>query len=422
MTTSATPRAPAHRDLRLFVAARVVAVAGSAVTGVALPLLVYRLSGSAFQVSLVTASGVAPYLCWGLLAGALADRVPRRRIMVASQVLSAIALASVVAADAAGQVTAVHVVVVALVVGSGFVWFDAAAFGALPAIVGRSRIVAAQSLVWSTTTLVGIAAPVIGGLLVATMGPVTALLLDVAAYLLAAALLLAIAAAMGPALAASDGGRHSGLSLRSDIADGIRFIRRHDVVRVLTLLGVGNSVAAGAVTALLVVIAAERYAGADGTAYGALVTAAAAGAFLASLALPRLERRLGVGRLAVGSLAVGAPVPALIGVPAPAAVALALTLWWSAATTLVVLNGITARQRVTPDALQARVNTTARMVAWGGTPFGALLAGLLAERAGLPAALTATTVVVAATLAIGVAAGVLRLQVDAPPEESGVPT
>jgi MFS family permease len=414
MTTSATQRSRPRRDLRLFVAARVVAVAGSAVTGVALPLLVYRLSGSAFQVSLVTASGVAPYLCWGLLAGALADRVPRRQIMVASQALSATALASVVAADAAGQVTAAHAVAVALVVGSCFVWFDAAAFGALPAVVGRSRIVAAQSLVWSTTTLVGIAAPVVGGLLVAAVGPVTALLVDVAAYLLAAALLLTIAAAMGPAPTSTEGTRAHGSSLRSDIAEGIRFIRRHAVVRLLTLLGVGNSVAAGGVTALLVVVAGERYAGADGAAYGALVTAAAAGAFLASLALPWLERRLGVGRLAAGSLAVGLPVPALIGVPAPAPVALALTSLWSAVTTLVVLNGITARQRVTPDALQARVNTTARMVAWGGTPFGALLAGLLAERAGLPTALTATTVVVAATLALSIAAGVLRLRVVEP--------
>lgn len=402
-------------DLRLFVAARVVAVVGSSVTGVAMPLLVYDLSDSAFHASLVSAGGVAPYLVFGLFAGALADRRPRRPIMLASQLASAVALVSVVAAAAAGQLAVGHAIGAALVVATGFVWFDAAAFGALPAIVGRDRIVAANSLVWSTTTLAAVAAPAAGGVLVVAVGPAPALLIDVAAYLLAAVLLLAIGAPMGPVLRShpGHGGPSAVASLRTDIAEGIRFIRGHAVVRTLTLVGFGNSLAGGAVTALLVVLAAEQH-DAGGAAYGVLVTASAAGAFLASLALPWLDRRWGVGSIAVGALTAGVPVALAMTLALPVPVVALLALAWSAVNTLVVLNGIAARQRVTPDRLQARVNTTARMVAWGGMPFGAVLAGAIAEYVGLGPALAMAAGVLAATAGLGTAAGLHRLRVTEP--------
>lgn len=154
-----TARLRHDRALVLFTAARVVAVTGSAVTGVAMPLLVLQLSGSAFLTALVAAGQVAPYLMFGLIAGAVADRVPRRRLMVAAQLSSAAALTTVPLAHAADLLAPAHALVVVLVVATSFVWFDAAAFGALPAIVGRDRIVAANSLVWTSSTLVAIAAP-----------------------------------------------------------------------------------------------------------------------------------------------------------------------------------------------------------------------------------------------------------------------
>ena len=157
-----------------------VAVAGSAVTGVAMPLLVLQLSGSALLTALVAAGQVAPYLVFGLIAGAVADRVPRRRLMVAAQLTSAAALTTVPLAHAADPLTPAHALVVVLVVATSFVWFDAAAFGALPAIVGRDRIVAADSLVWTSSTLVAIAAPALGGLLVAWLGAAQALSVDAA--------------------------------------------------------------------------------------------------------------------------------------------------------------------------------------------------------------------------------------------------
>jgi predicted MFS family arabinose efflux permease len=84
---------------------------------------------------------------------------------------------------------------------------------------------------------------------------------------------------------------------------------------------------------------------------------------------------------------------------------LILLLGWAFSNTLVILNGIATRQRVTPDHLQARVNTTARMIAWGGTPFGAVLGGLAAQLAGVPTALAGAAAVLAISLGLAMSTG-----------------
>ncbi len=375
-----------------------------------MPLLVLQLSGSAFLTALVAAGQVAPYLVFGLLAGAVADLVPRRRLMVTAQLTSAVALTTVPIAHAADLLTPSHALVVVLVVATSFVWFDAAAFGALPALVSRDRIVAANSLVWTTSTLVAIAAPAFGGLLVAWLGAAHALSIDAAAYVGAAALMLAIAAPMGPlALATPAGSQAARRSLGADIGEGLRFVLRQPTVRDLTLVGVGNSVTGGAVTALLVVLAVEELGiPGDGRSYGLMLAVVAAGGFAAASALPSLSRRVPIGWLTLGALALGVPSVALLAATPHYGFVLILLFCWAFSNTLVILNGIATRQRVTPDHLQARVNTTARMIAWGGTPFGAVLGGTAAELAGVPTALAAAAAVLTVGLGLAMTTGLRR--------------
>lgn len=392
------------RDLALFAAARLVGVVGASVTAVAMPLLVYGTSGSAWWVSVVTASQVAPYLVFGLPAGAFADRVPRRRLMVSMQMVSALALAVIPVLALTGLPVPEWVAVTtSLVMASCFVWFDAAAFGALPRLAGRDRIVEANSFVWTGTTLVGIGAPALGGLLVAALGPEMALGVDVAAYLLTALLLLAVVRSMDPAATAETAATSEvgPAQWTRDVREGVDFIRSQPLVRNLTLVGFGNSVVAGGVTAVLVVLVADRVDGSAEGSFGLVLTVMAVGAFLAAAALPRLSRRVAVGRLTLISLTAGVPVVVGVAAAGGLVVLVGLLFVWSACTTLVVLNGITARQLVTPDHLQARVNTTARMLAWGGSPFGAVLAGAVTQRFGVATALSVAAAVLVVTAAAG---------------------
>lgn len=392
------------RDYALFWTARVLAVVGATVTAVALPVLAYQRSGSALVTASVAALQVVPYLVLGLVAGAAADRVSRRALMVAGQVATAAALVSLVAVGDDASVT--HVLVVATVGPTAFVWFDAAAFGALPAIVGRDRLVEANSALWTATTLVGVAGPALGGLLVAGWGAATALVVDVVACVAAAVVVAAIRTPLGPP-------RREGppTRFRADVAEGLAFVLRHPVIRPLTLVGTLNSVAGGAVTGLVVVVAAQQLdAAADGDVPGLLLTALALGGFAAAVVLPRLLRRVRLGVVTVIGLATGAPALALLAVADVVAVAAVALVVWGLATTLVVLNGISARQQLTPDALQARVNTSARMLAWGGTPLGALGAGTLADAASTQAALVATALVCVAGTAASWLAGLWRVE------------
>ncbi len=115
----------------------------------------------------------------------VADRVNRRTVILCAQAVAALALASIPAAQALGVLTAWHSVGVSMCIGTCFVWFDAAAFGALPALVGRQRIPAANSALWTSSTLIDVVFPAIAGVLVASIGPAYALGADALAYVLA---------------------------------------------------------------------------------------------------------------------------------------------------------------------------------------------------------------------------------------------
>ena len=395
-------------DFRWFWAARMVAVVGSALTAVALPVIVYDLTESAALTSAVTALQVAPYLVLGLLAGAMADRLPRRRVMLAAQVVSATALLSVPAAQHTASLHVAHVLSVAAVVSSAFVWFDAAAFGALPSIVGKDAIPRANSALWTASTLLSIGAPALGGLLVTVLGAHDVLSVDAACYVLAGGCLMAVASPMGPPVR-RDGVMNERTGLGTDIAEGVEFLWKHDVIRPLTLLGIANSVAAGGVTGLLLVLVVEQLdRSSGGTALGVLLALVASGGFVAAAALPWLTRRSHVGWISLGGLSIG--VPAVLGLAASTSivVAAACLLVWSAGNTVVILNGITLRQQLTPDHLQARVNTTGRMIAWGGTPIGALGCGVVAQVAGVGAAIATASAVLVAGTAYGWSAGLGR--------------
>ncbi|WP_088942019.1 MFS transporter [Rhodococcus sp. 1168] len=396
------------RDFVLFSAARMVTVIGSAVTAVAFPILMYQLTGSAAWTSLVAAFHVAPYLLFGLVAGAVADRQSRRRIMVVANVVAASALLTVPVAGNAGALHVGHILAVAGSVSSAFVWFDAAAFGALLTLVGREQVARANSVMWTATTLLGVVGPALGGLLVACTGASISVALDAVCYLVAAICLIVVARPMGPARRPGHEATAS-RGLGAAIGEGVRFILGHSAIRSLTLVGVANSVAAGGLTGLLLVFAVERLGfNARGSGYGALLGLIAAGGFFAAAILPTLSQRLPVGRITMAGLAVCVPSILVLSTTTSGIGACVCLLIYSGGNTVVILNGINLRQQLTPDHLQARVNTTARMAAWGGTPFGAIACGLLTKVVDARIALAATTIVLAFGLAYGHQAGLSR--------------
>ncbi|MQM27365.1 MFS transporter [Glycomyces albidus] len=363
---------------RRWYAARMTGLAGTAASGVAVPMLVWERTGSATATAAASGLSLAPYLLFGLLAGAYADRVDRRRLMVGADAAAAVLIATVPLAAVFGTVSAAHVIAVVVLTGTAFVWFDAAAFGALPQIVGAGRLQQANSLIFSTSTVVGIAAPALGGLLAAAAGPEAVIGVNAVTFAVSAFLLRRLAL---PPLA-----RSAATSVRADIAEGLRFIWAERRIRALTFGGFGIACTGGGALGLIVVHADDLLDVSDWR-LGLLYSATAVGSLLGALFLSRLTARFGHGPVSIGAylLELAMVVALAAAGPGRAGFAVAAAVWtaWDFAHTAAVVNGITVRQLLTPDALQGRVNTTGRMIAWGGAPVGALAAGGLADLVGV---------------------------------------
>lgn len=369
-------------DFRRFLVARLVSLAGTSVTVVAFPVAVYSLSSSPLLTALVTAVEALPYLLLGLVAGALADRFDRKRVMVVVDVLSAVVLGSIPVAHWFGALTVPHLIVAAFVVSGLWVFFDAADFGALPMLVGRDRIPAANSAMWSSSTVVETTVPLLAGAAFAVVAPPSLIAIDVLSYLASAYLVRAIVRPLSdPARTA---GRLDRTALVADVTEGLRFLWNHPTVRAMTVVGAAQSISGGAFVGQMVVWADRDLDVREGDwRLGVVFAAWGVGVLLASVTVPRLAPRVGAARLT------------LLFLPASALLAVATTVsgqWvvgsvamaaWGVAYMGVVLNTINYRQQVTPEPLMSRVNTTGRMLSFGlGWPLGSVLGGGVAEATG----------------------------------------
>jgi MFS family permease len=387
MTTTVPDRLRDDSDFRKYWLARTLSFTGSMVTAVAMPVLVYRLSGSTLLTASVTALEAAPYLLTGLFAGALSDRWNRRRVMVSADLVNAVVIGSVPLAHLLGVLTVAHVLVVAFTVQAVYSFFDGANFGALPVLVGRARVAQANSAVWTASSLIELFVPTLAGLALAVLNPANLLVLDALSFVASAIAVRAIVRAMSEP-------RSGQAPLRprvifADIAEGVQFLIRHPGVRTMTMIGTLQSFAGGGFVGLMVVWCDRiLHVGTSGVRFGIVWGAWGIGGLVAAVGLPRLLKRLAPAAItlyAVPASAVLGVVTALVPQWELAAIALLL---WGSAYILVIVNSISYRQQVTPEQLLGRVNTAGRMLSWGvGWTLGSITGGVLGSHYGIRTAM-----------------------------------
>jgi MFS family permease len=365
-----------------------LSTAGSAVTLVALPVLIYRLTGSTVLTASVAALEALPYVLFGLVAGALADRWDRRSMMICADLGDVALLASIPVAHWLGVLTVPHVLVVAFAGPAIAVFFDGANFGALPVLVGRDRIASANAAVFGASTAVETVAPALVGVALAVLHPATLIAVDALSFAASASLIRAISRVLqDPSRPPT---RVTVAMVLGDIREGVLFLVRHPGVRAMTIVGALQCMAGGAFVALDVVWCDRVLGiGTSGWRFGLIFSAWGVGAILANLAISHLLRRSSAAAITLGAL----PFSAVCGVLTPLAGwwplgVLGLFLW-SFFYTLVVVNSISYRQQVTPEPLLGRVNTAGRMLAWGvGWTVGAACGGVLGGLVGIRPAMS----------------------------------
>lgn len=392
--TAETPHLPLYRvpDFRWFWLSRVISGLGSAVTTVALPVLTFQETGSPLMVSLVAASATLPYVVFGLIAGAVADRTDRRRLMVLTDWLNAACIASVPAASALGILTGGQVLVVAFASAALGLFFDAGVYGFVPDIVGKAKLAEANSAVYGAQTVVRIAGNAIAGGLIVLFRPAGTLALDALSF---AASALLIKAVTYTSLSDEPAVKRPGF--RESVREGLRFLRHHSTLRLMTVVGTLQSFSGGAIIGQLVVFA-DRVLGIHGSdgRIGLLYMGWSAGGIGGSFLLPRLRRRFEAFPLLLGVLPAGALLGLVVVLSSDWRVTLVALTVWGSAYLVVLVNTMTYSQEVTPPELQGRVNTTRRMLSSGlGVPLGALVAGTLTVRVGVQAGMSTAVVSIA---------------------------
>jgi MFS family permease len=182
----------AFRDFRLFFSSQLISTFGDFVVPIALSFAVLDLTGSVADLGLVLFARVLGQVLLFLAGGVWADRMPRQQVMVGSNVVRLFSQALLGALLISGHAQIWQLIVLQLVHGAATGVFRPASSGLTPQLVPDDQLQTANSLIWSTVSIGGIAGPVVGGALVATAGAGWALILDSVSFGLAALLLLRV--------------------------------------------------------------------------------------------------------------------------------------------------------------------------------------------------------------------------------------
>lgn len=364
-----------NRDFRVLLLSQGISSLGDAVSFTALPLLVLALTGSGVAMGVVGALQTLPDLVFGMVAGALADRSDRKRMMFGADLGRAFLTALIPISVLLDGPTMAIILVVAAPMSVLRALFLAGYTASVPSLVGRAQLARANGIfetVYSAGYIVG---PSIAGLLASTIGPGLTLGIDAVSFALSS---LGLFLVRRPLRAPVDRPR---TRIVDDIREGVQFIVHHGLLRSAILLwGISSIVTAPIVAGLAFRV--TRDLGLSSTVLGVVLTAYGVGTVVGSLLATRLGRRVNVAIVLLsGELATGA---ALIGVaaidPVPAIVGLAVLA--GVAQSVVLVTYITLRTAYSPDHLLGRIGSTARVISLGLQPVGMLVGGVLIDAIG----------------------------------------
>ena len=368
-------RALSHRNYRLFFGGQSLSLVGTWITRVATGWLVFRLTGSEFLLGVVAFAGQIPLLVLAPFGGVIGDRWDRRRILLITQVLSALQSGALAALAMSGRITVTHIVLLQLFQGLVNA-FDTPARQAfvvemVDAPADLPNAIALNSAMFNASRIIG---PTIAGILIAAVGEAWCFLLDAISYIAVILSLMAMRF-VRPARPARE------THLLDELRAGLRYVGSFPPVRALLLQVAIVSVMGMPYVVLMPAIAVNVLNGGPHT-LGILMAASGLGALAGTVYLAARHSVLGLGKvIVVATVMLGAGLIAF---------SLSHSLLLSVAVLPLVGAGMmlqsasvnTILQTVVDDNLRGRVMAFYAMAVLGTQPLGSLLAGVLADRIG----------------------------------------
>jgi predicted MFS family arabinose efflux permease len=382
-----TPRGrfgpPLPRNFRLLWGATALSNLGDGLRMVAMPLLATSVTSDPRLIAGVTVAQRLPWLFLILPGGALADRYDRRLLRMRLDIARALVMGVLVAAILLDQTSIVVIYVVTALLASAEAVVDSSSMAMVPATVDGPDLERAIGRLGSTELAMNdLVGPPLGGLLfgLAIAAPFG---IDALTFAGAALVMGIMSGSYRPAAAPPASSDRP--SMRASLAEGIRWLWNHRLLRTLALVSTALGTASFIGTAVFVIFATETL-GLSEFGYGVLLVPGAIGGIAGSLIAPRFRRfslRVTLSAAVVGSgastwLMAVTSSPVVVGVLS--GVSFASVMVWNVLT-------LALRQRVIPDEMLGRVGASYRFLVYLGMPFGALAGGLLANAFGVRSAI-----------------------------------
>lgn len=380
--------APARlgRSFRWLLASSIVTNAGDGVALAAGPLLVASLTRDPLLVSMAALAQILPQLLFGVPAGAVADRHDRRRIVAGVNLVRAAVLAVLAVTIITGSVSIAAVLGALLALGIAETFADVGSSSLLPRLVPREDLGIANARLQSAFLLTNqLIAPPIGAFLFA-VGMALPFATNAACFALGALLVSRIVLRPGdqPTTETATEPAPKRSSIRSDMAEGLRWLLAHPPMRTLALTIFLFNVTFGAAWSVLVLYAEDRL-GMTAVGFGLLTTAMAVGGIIGTTSYGRLERRFSLGDIMRVGLLIETATHLVLALTTSAAVALITFVVFGAHAFVWGTTSTVVRQRAVPDALLGRVTGVYTVAVFAGMVVGTPIGGLLAREFGITA-------------------------------------
>jgi MFS family permease len=357
------------------------------------PLLVASLTHRPFLVALAAVLQRLPWLVFGLHAGALADRLDRRRMVIVSDALRVVVLVVLAATIATGRVSIAVVLVAMLLIGIAEVFTDSASRTLLPMLVHRDDLgIATARMMTGAIGLNQLAGPPIGAFLFAA-GMALPFVTQAVCVAFGVVLVARVATPKGAVRQVVD------THVRQDIADGVRWLVRHPAVRTLAVAILTFNITWAAAWAVLVLYSTQVL-GLGAVGYGTLTTVAAVGGLLSTSCYGWLERHVPLALLMRGCLTLEVLMHLAFALNRSPVVAYAIMFGFGCYAFVWGTVSQSVRQRAVPMEYQGRVGAVYSVGLYAGIVVGQLLGGLIADHWGLIAPFWFAFVGSAITLAL----------------------
>ncbi|MET0997581.1 MAG: MFS transporter [Marmoricola sp.] len=371
-----------HHDFRQLFFGDTISQFGTQLTMLALPVLAIRvLDADAFQMGLLATCEFLAFLVIGLPAGAWVDRWRKQRVLIANDLLRAVALGSLPLAWALDVLTFAQMLVVALVIGCCTVFFDVAYQSYLPDIVESDRIGEGNAKLQASQSVAMIGGPALAGVLIKVLGAPLTILFDAVSFMGSALFIRRIRHVDTPPP------REDRRPLHIEIREGLAFVLSHPLLwRITACTSLSNFFSS--VSGAMLVLFALRI-GLDEGQLGLGFGVGAVGGLLGALVATKVTAWVGEGRVIPLSSLVLMPAAFLMAIAGtvidPMAAIIGYMLLKSFGVVLYNVTQVSFRQRLCPRPMLGRMNASIRFLVWGVMPIGSFVGGVIGHNYGLRA-------------------------------------